>query len=129
MWIKCAFQTLGADIGCASCSPPAGDKGTSHPVTAILYAPLGAPCTSELHAALVAAVTAHPNLHYALRPVLSDDCLQVREGRCNDGGKGACLFARQAHCVSGGSDRLLTCPPLLFPSVAPAGGALRSPWR
>ena len=50
------------------------------PVSVVLYAPLGAPCTSELHEALKAAVMAHPGgaVLYALRPVLPIDCQQVR---------------------------------------------------
>ena len=71
--LRCSHPPL-----CAS----AGVSSDAAPVTAVLYAPLGAACTAELHAGLRAAVAAGPwgagyLLMYALRPVLPAGCQQV----------------------------------------------------
>ena len=78
--LRCSHPPL-----CAS----AGVSSDAAPVTAVLYAPLGAACTAELHAGLRAAVAAGPwgagyLLKYALRPVLPAGCQQV----CVLGGRG-----------------------------------------
>ena len=50
-----------------------GQAAASNPVTAVLYAPLGAACTAEFHA-LLAAASSEGLVRYAMRPVLMPHC-------------------------------------------------------